>query len=388
MNEIEIYERIEQYLSGKLSQEEHAEMEVVMAVDPAYTKALAQQKEIFNFIEESSLADIREHMLSIHKRKTRLIQVRNKILWAGAIVIALAIIGLTLYLLLSDKKDRGGIVPPADISESIINKESQGIVPVAINHDTIQTTEPKAPKIETSRTTTKEENVTIEKKTIETIPDIVSSDDKIPQADTIKEAVKTAPEKDTSLFIKAEDTESGDETPLPEALDCSQVSILAEVKVAPSCEHEPTGRLLIETSSVSGGTPPYELSVDNQASYHKTLVRGSLPPDKYSVWIRDKNKCATWMGLFTVNTYKCIYEDVFAPDEGEMWEIPNRGQTCKLWIYNRGGALVFENSYNFPGTFYWDGRKATGEIVPMGAYSFILTIENEAPVKGTVTVIR
>ena len=50
--------------------------------------------------------------------------------------------------------------------------------------------------------------------------------------------------------------------------------------------------------------------------------------------------------------------------------------------------MVYEASYDFPGSYWWDGRKITGEMLPMGAYSFILIIENEIPLKGTVTVIR
>ena len=80
---------------------------------------------------------------------------------------------------------------------------------------------------------------------------------KRPETDQLQPPAGTQhvlPEQDTQLL-------------LPDSYDCSEVSIIANVTAGESCEDKPTGSLIVEKSSISGGTPPYEISIDNRATY-------------------------------------------------------------------------------------------------------------------------
>ncbi len=51
---------------------------------------------------------------------------------------------------------------------------------------------------------------------------------------------------------------------------------------------------------VSGGIPPYQYSVDNQASWLSESSFNSLPPGSYEVYARDANLCTLYAGAFTM----------------------------------------------------------------------------------------
>ena len=386
--EIEKYEKIEQFLSGTLSQEEYKKVEELITSDTNYAQEVARHRQIFNFILNSTYAEIKEHVKAIHEKKNNYIRLRNRIRLGIGIVIGFIIIGVILYFFLSDKKNRDTSIYPVALPDSLNSSNSQSLIDQGI---------------ELKNSIKKESGISDPEKKIGTIAvekeletenrreEILTKhrlDGLLVTSDSIKTYTPVITYEKHTTDAQPLNKDEDDIPVLPEVYDCSEVSISAIVVAEKSCEHESTGILRIEESSVSGGTPPYELSIDNQATYHTTLCLGFLPPNSYSIWIRDINDCCTWLGNFSIETINCHYEDKFAPEKGERWVIPNRENPCRLWIYNQSGSLAFEASFNFPGTYLWDGRKRNGELLPMGVYTFILEIEDETPLKGSVTIIR
>jgi hypothetical protein len=384
-SEIEKYERIEQFLSGRLSTEEIKKVEDLIASDPEFAKVVQQHRQIFNFILDSSIVELKEHVRSIHEKKTQSVRIRNSRIKIGIVIVTgLVITGLILYLVFTDKKNIKRQTLPVTIDTPAPKSNNSTILkPV-----TEVANQPEISNPENNRSGIPMESEPDAIKIRKVTPNGII----INRTDDTNEIINISKPriKDEASATNQEPQQSEkDNAPLlPEDFDCSQVSIFAEVSAEKSCENEPTGAIIIDESTISGGSPPYELSIDNQENYHAASHFSSLQPNYYNVWIRDKNNCPSWLGSVLIELTECGYKDIFAPEKGEEWELPNQGQPCRLWIFNQGSVLVFEASYNFPGSYSWDGCNTSGEMLPMGAYTFILRLENETPLQGSVTIIR
>jgi hypothetical protein len=385
--EIEKYERIEKFLSGSLPGEELKPFEELIASDPLFALEIEQHRRIFNFVYSSTYAEIKAQISAIHEKKIKKIRKRNLRIKLGAgIVIGLAILCFVLYLTLNDNKQKENTKQP---TPSIREKSPA-------NNSISSITEPKIIKRNPVGNTSNIKNKVEIKNEEEPVEIIVH--EKLLTQDKVNQLIQT---NENNLIPRAigvdgeipgtgsdlEDKSVNDQLS-PVAFDCSEISIFADVTAEKSCENEPTGLLFVKESSISGGTKPYKLSIDNQVSYHSTLYYNTLPPERYSVWISDSNDCRAWLGIFTIEPVRCGYKDIFAPEKGEKWEIPNKGLACKVWIYDQSGVLVFEANYDFPGLYLWDGYNTSGAILPMGAYSFILKCQDESVLKGVVTIVR
>jgi len=373
--EIEKYELIEKFLSGTLTESENAEIEKRIQTDREFAEEVSDQRQIFSFIEKSAGVGIKDQIRSIHEntvyRKIRYRTIRNILI--AAIGIAFTAI-LLYYLFTNDKKTKENIVP-VHVQEIIAGNAEQQIN--FSNNQEVTEHKNLSPK-------RKETNIP---QSDLPVTDSVSGDSK-----TMPEDVALVPEKYVPLHSSVpEVTGAEKEIKNPEPLihfDCSGIFIEAVVQTSSSCNNEPTGEIHIEESTISGGTMPYEISIDNSQTYNNLLRQKSLMPGSYSVWIRDGNECRTWLGNFSINSVDCIIEDVFAPSKGEKWKIPNREQPCSLRIFKLNGTIVYESYNDFPGTYYWDGSDMRGDLVSMGVYSFILTFTDQLPVQGTVTVVK
>lgn len=67
-------------------------------------------------------------------------------------------------------------------------------------------------------------------------------------------------------------------------------------------------------SSVSGGVPPYQYSVDNQISWSSDSIQDELGPGTYEVYIRDANLCTLSGGSFTMTDPAAITATVTITD--------------------------------------------------------------------------
>lgn len=386
-SEIEKYEKIERFLSGTISEEEKKEIELLIVKDPHFAKEVEQHKLVFNFIIDSSIAGVREQMRTIHDKKIRKIRINRRIRVGIAITTGVVVIGLIAYSLFTRKKNTEESIPMIPVPE-----KSQSI----ITHPIKSSANKIIPVSES-----KNQNPIVEKGMTE--QDRVSRPiitEKMSQTlnDGNSEIIKTIANSSASFQDKPDENIPADQAAkkseevnlLPENIvyDCSQVSLFGNVTTEKSCQDKATGVLLIEETSITGGTPPYSVSVDNQTSYHSGLRFDQLLPSRYSVWIRDINNCTTWLGSYLIESVDCTIQDIFAPDKGEKWVVPNNEKPCQLKIFNQGGILVFETIIDFAGKSTWDGTTRSGALLLMGVYTYVIKLEDGTILKGNVTIIR
>jgi gliding motility-associated-like protein len=119
----------------------------------------------------------------------------------------------------------------------------------------------------------------------------------------------------------------------------------------------------------------------------------NLAPGNYSVTVTDENGC-THVSNYTIPYNPEICWEIwtsFSPDGdgvNDKWNIrwasiyPN----MIIQIFNRWGALVYENKGEFNG---WDGTGKSGKLLPSETYYYVINLnDGSTPIQtGTVTIV-
>ncbi len=151
--------------------------------------------------------------------------------------------------------------------------------------------------------------------------------------------------------------------------------------------------------TITGGTKPYKIKWDNGAT---TAKIDNLAAKRYAVTISDSNSCKIDTA-FTV-ALRCMDRDssrgsktgfaydVITPNgdgKNDKWvvnkifDFPNN----ELIIYNRWGQAVYAVK---PYRNTWDGTTDAGKELPVGAYYYLIKLNNDKNEvwSGSVTIIR
>ncbi len=386
--DIEKYELIEKYLNGQLAEKEVSDVEKRMNEDPSFAYEVAQHQKLNSFIDDASMLSLKENLQSIHQKyrgKPRFLS-GKKWLWGIPILIILSI---SLLLNLPIQKEVEYV--DQDIKEKPDKVQKHDAQP---NPSTVQTQEKKEP-IQVKE----EQSLHLQIKNQPLTMEAIGSDSAQQQRDeTILPAASLPSELEPLEQTFKEDKTNDDVLPEPpeqnstsdktEPFDCSTISIEAQVKTEESCKEKPTGLLYIVPNSIVGGSPPYSLALKNQDEYSNQLKIDKLASNYYSVYIKDKNNCISHLGNFYIDAINCNYEAVFAPDKGEIWEIPEQKFPGQLKIFNKAGQIIYRVALEPESIYEWNGRTEDGSELPMGAYMFVIEINNQEPFWGTVTLVR
>jgi gliding motility-associated-like protein len=115
------------------------------------------------------------------------------------------------------------------------------------------------------------------------------------------------------------------------------------------------------------------------------------PPTDKKYYLTVINDCGFTIDSMFVKIYQGIFiPNAFTPNgdtKNDTWNIPalEAFPLHELAVYNRYGQIVFSRKQSFIG---WDG-KYKGEVLPSGAYTYIIDLKNGNPIlKGTILLIR
>lgn len=172
------------------------------------------------------------------------------------------------------------------------------------------------------------------------------------------------------------------------SIDCDQVIITADVLSEGTCPTDQNGKVTIIATSIEGGEAPYSFSLNELGNYNPTGTFGNLEIGYHEVYIKDNHGCVVVEDVY-IEELPCNEGAIFAPDEGESWNIPNpNGLTGTLILYNRTGSIVQKINISGDLNQSWDGYSMSGSIVPMGEYSYQIKYSNGQIEMGAVTVVR
>lgn len=130
------------------------------------------------------------------------------------------------------------------------------------------------------------------------------------------------------------------------------------------------------------GPGDYEFSIDGK-KYQESGYFTNLSPNRYTVYIRDKNNC----GIYPKEFYVLDYPRYFTPNgDGidDTWKIPYLSfvTEAEVIIYDRYGKVIT----GFKGSGSWDGT-LKGQMLPSTDYWFTIKINSEI-IKGHFAMIR
>jgi hypothetical protein len=379
--EIEINERIEAYLNGELPIGEAEEFRAMLAGDPALDREVELHRNLRDIITDGAYLRVKNELHGIHARKLRTI---NRIKRSAGFGLGGLILGIIAFLLLWDNqgtrtgmKNRDSVLIPYRDSVTITVPSRYkpemipGPTPVTIRDSSSrigQLTEPEKGRQnpDTAHLAGRE------KRQIEPEP---------------REKDAAGPEKTVSE-IRSDLPSQEAASEGPGKTDCRKVVIAGNFNESESCNNKPTGLIVINRNSVTGGVAPYSFSL-SQDNFRDTMQFGGLYPGNYTLYARDANNCVNRLGIAVIRSVDCTYQAVFAPDKGETWTVPvdpDRQGTLK--IFSKAGMLVYSAKVTGDQVTTWAGTTISGQSLPMGLYPFEITYGDGTGFSGTVTIVR
>lgn len=153
-----------------------------------------------------------------------------------------------------------------------------------------------------------------------------------------------------------------------------------------TCQGDEDGSI---SASVSGGTPPLNLLWDNGET---TPSLTNLRAGAYALTVTDGNGCATETVVEVGQMCDPQIEDVISPNGdgiNDEWVVDGIESFPDnvVEIFNRWGQKV----WNMGGyTNNWTGTNNDGELLPVGAYFYVVKLNNDSNdvLSGSITIVR
>lgn len=357
--ELDIYEKIDLYLEGKLSESALHAFENQLQADTSLQSKLASVKLTNELVMNHQLlalkARMQNEMKDIPFEPTK---PNIKLKVAGFIgLISMSIIGLYWWF--------GIKTPITAIKKAVITNSSNAIG--TTKSPPIQTTvvNPTQPRIE---------SISPEATSVQT-PTQVQAEELIVNTTTSHEP--------TSANLKTA------QTPLPNTIDnnpCVGVVLQSHVRTSPTCTDNATGEISFE--GIKNGKTPYQFSINNGNVFTNNAHFTHLQAGEYKLSVKDAHGCQTTMPSVQISTKEChkeITNFAFNPQYHETFQFPiKEGQAGTIQIYTRTGSLVYEAKLIDVSS--WDGTQTNGSIATAGLYKYLIELTDGSIKKGTVTI--
>jgi len=370
INDIEKYELIEKYLLNKASDEEKKLIDNLLLNDPDFKQEFELHKEIQNTIIDYKLLELKTQLQQIYRKKNRYKNINGKnILFfiSGIILLSTIIYFITLR--------RNDGIPSADpgaskasgsliVNDTIIkhtidnNRTSKN---TQKNNESKLNSSNYSKKLVNNESTTSENNNLIadEKYENKTVQAEIKFNDTLKNVVKVNETVK----KSTDNII---------------------CNLEANYHTVASCNTHPSGKIVLTTESIKGGTPPYSLFLNDKKV--NTSIE-NLSPGIYKVKLIDSKNCV-FVKEIKIDVEDCFNEFVFSPSLNELWEIPVKyNKKGIIKIFDKFGKLVFQKII-LTGNETWDGNDINNIPLPSGLYLFVIYYDDGEIFKGSVTIIR
>lgn len=383
INEDPIYELIEDFLQGNLSEQDEAKVKSRMNRDPLFEKEVEESAYLNHVIEGAGVDMLREKMTQDIQKIDQTIAIRKNIL-KGLAVLSI-ITGLIFSVFSLFQKEKVHVAPGQDS----IKKEKTGkIIPKNIQNDSVISKDENESYMKEKSKTKKVLTASTGKKIV----------DSVYPENEINDLISAS--RDTTLKINLVENTSAVNLDKKEFLDTAQIETPAqksepdtencvidfETVIQPSCDNRNSGSINI---SVNGsGQESYKYILDHDEN--STGIFTGLASKSYSLFIVDSKGCKSQKDV-SVPEEPCYSETrsfSFAPHFGEEWEvIPQNGKTGVYTILNKSGQVIKNGTIN---NVYdkWDGTDLKGAIVSQGMYICLFNYSDGSVEKVEVTVIR
>ena len=382
MNNIDLYELVERYLLHRTNPEETAEIERRIEKDPSFASEVQLHRNMQQLITDNSLLNIKRELKQIRAKKISEIKSRKR-LYRNILIGSSGIVILTISsLLLFNKKDIAVRPAPEASETSGAFKDTSVFLYGQTDTNMVELR--------------KESEKTGITPTISNIKDTIYDKNKTAIYYPVKGSPEyTETESAEKMEIKGKDTFTDFQVIYPgdtksiqqEKLVGLPCDLTAEYMTQPSCNNKATGLIQFTEGSVSGGVPPYQFAINGRFS--DSMVYRNLPPGIYNIAVRDAFNCIKEWEIVKIEEINCFGEFKFAPLYGESWEIPiEAGKPGVLTITDKSGLIVYTIKFDGFSKLSWNGKSINNEMLPMGAYPFIISYYNGNVFLGSVTIVK
>lgn len=378
--EIEINEWIESFLNGDLPADERAIFRKKLEEDPDFAREVEMHRQLRDIITDGAYLNLKSELKSIHLGKTIITKRIKRItgFGLGGLIIGVILLWVQPGWLNSENNNRGQAV---SMQEDSIVVQIQKTQLAPKNQETANILKSRTPSAVQNSTVDKISDIRFEADTAlakENIRTIAEVENKEPETE---KQVSEPFYENKPIPVKQEATADP---------DCRKVKIEGSFLESESCNDKPTGSIVIDRQTVTGGQAPYTFSM-SRTNFRDTLLFSGLYPGSYALYARDANNCISRIGLALIRSVDCtnIYQAVFAPLRGETWAIPiDPDRSGTLNIFSKAGVLVYSVRFTGDEPVTWSGTTISGQALPMGVYQFGIRYADGGSFMGNVTIVR
>lgn len=363
--ETTIFDLIEKYHLGLLSDEEKTSVEKRAQIDAAFAEYLKISGLSNELVYVSGLDMLRERMTNdlaaLDKKEAR----RKWKIGAG-ITVALLLLALLIYWTryAAKKNSTQPDIQNKKSSDTILNeKVNTGSAEISEGNQRKTILQQK----EGTKQTTKDYN---------------------PNTSVSSLIMKTDSATGVESFVKEEDEFLNPADTKSNASSKCDLSFHAIVQA--SCKGEMSGAIILDEQSLSGGVMPYRFHISNSTKESSTGVFSELSNGHYTVTMYDSKSCS-YSKEIIVPEKSCTSRksESFNPDYGETWKIPAaEGEAGDFTIYNRAGITVFKGSFTAHNSAEWQGVNAQGMPVDAGLYVCVIEYSGGKTETIDISIIR
>ena len=363
-----LYEKIDLYLAGKLSEEELVNFNNRLKEDSALAELVHYQEVANTVVKGQHLAQVKELMDADFEKGRVKPNKNNTRWWLGGLLAIGVLISVGIY-----NQNTKSVHKPVNTDESLTptlilpekpqKEEAQAVVELVDKE--------KKPSVKVNTSITEEH----------TLVKIDSS----PPIKIVSEPAKP--------FVNAAEVKLKKEIIQPEKEIICGISAKALVSAQPSCVEENTGVITIELQMVKNAEKPYQFKVED--AYGKAVVQQSssftsLMSEYYNVILIDANKCTkdlardVFVDVKECNKHKTAS---FSPNYGEVFQLPTpKEDGATIIIYSKYGEEVFEATLSKYNSEAWDGKNKEGVTQSPGIYIYRIMYKNESHEIGEVLI--
>ncbi len=177
--------------------------------------------------------------------------------------------------------------------------------------------------------------------------------------------------------------------------DCSTQGLVASFTTTPTEGDVPFETTIVNTSE---NATTYEWHFGNgDTSNLETPTYTYIELGEFDLLLiaKNENGCidsSSLVRIVVTNDCELSIPSAFTPDDNgqnDTWNITclDNENNATVIVYNRWGTAVYESEGGINYT-PWTGKNDNGETLPMGSYYYVLTIQGEEPINGTITLIK
>lgn len=403
-NDIEKYEFFELVLNRSVSRKAGEEFERALRDNPELALEFKEYEELHELVLDDSILHVKETLQYVHEKAINS-NFRNHRGWSGNRFILtilsgmLVISGILFFRHRShDREDayaNGNDSRSQVIMDSVIYKNKRKTYPTPGSQsgeplDSYLIVQPKIlRKVEKEVESKGNLSVTAKK---DTFPE--------KKVDTISEISK----KESTALITPKLTDDTMAMLLPEnkpesaalhesdakITDCSEVHIKYNYEKTNSCVEYVSGEIRILEQTLTGGTPPYYVSIDGGYEYFPSShVFNRLNPGEYRLIIKDVNQCQEEAKNIVLEEKICQTEYKYSPLKGDPWVIPfEKEKTGVFRLFSSSGQILVEKYLDPYLDKSWYGNDDNGMPLQMGYYPFIIRYDDGEIFRGSVTLVK